>query len=177
MKQAEAFRKAGGIDCRFVDTNIYDIDQCFDDAFDIVLITIGVFGWMPDLPGFMRIATYLLRNDGALLVYEQHLIMNMMEPFKPDPDPARLTHSDFRREPFEEEGPLVYDGREAASNERHYWIVHSLADILSSYLDHGLKIERYKEYPHNISGADVNIFDDQAAQLPQCLMLTARKTA
>ena len=177
LEQAEAFRRAGGIDCRFVETNVYDIDRRYDNAFDIVLITIGVFGWMPDLSGFMQIAVRLLRDGGALLAYEQHPIMNMTEPFEPDPDPARLTHSYFKQEPFEEEGPIVYDGREAPGDEKHYWFVHSLADILSACLDHGLRIERYKEYPHNISGADFDIFDDQTAQLPQCFMLTARKTA
>ncbi|MEM7043368.1 MAG: class I SAM-dependent methyltransferase [Pseudomonadota bacterium] len=175
LKQGEAFRKAGNIDARLVETSVYDIDQSFDSGFDIVLITIGAIGWMPDLPAFFDVIMRLLRPGGALLIHEQHPIMNMTEPFVPDPDPTRLTYSYFKPEPFVEEGPIVYDGQTATGDQRHYWFVHTLGDIFSACLDHGLTIEHYKEYPHNISGADFDIYDDQPAQLPQCYMLVARK--
>ena len=154
--------------------DVYDIDKGFDGAFDIVLVTIGALGWMPDLPAFFDVVTRLLRPSGVLCMHEQHPIMNMMEPFAPDPDPARLSHSYFRSEPFEEQGPIVYDGQDASGDHKHYWFVHTLGDIFSTCLDHGLTIEHYKEYPHNISGADFDIYDHQPAQLPQCYMLVAR---
>lgn len=173
LEHAEAFRSAGDIDCRFVETDVYEIDATFDVAFDIVLVTIGVLGWMPDLPRFVGVAKRLLRKGGTLCIHEQHPIMNMMEPFEPNPDPARLTHSYFKPEPFEEEGPIVYDGRTVPGSEKHYWFVHTLSDVFSACLDHGLRIERFKEYPHNISSADFAIYNDQEAQLPQCYMLVA----
>lgn len=175
LKQGEALRAAGNIDCQLIETDVHRIDAAFDASFDIVLITIGVLGWMPDLSRFVGVACRLLRKGGALCIHEQHPIMNMTEPFEPDPDPARLAHSYFKPDPFEEEGPIVYDGRTAPGDEKHYWFVHTLGDIFSTCLDHGLTIEHFKEYPHNISGADFDIFDDQPAQLPQCYMLVARK--
>lgn len=175
LRHAEAFRAAGHIDCRFVETNVYDIDASFDAGFDIVLVTIGVLGWMPDLPGFIAVADRLLRPGGAFLVYEQHPIMNMTEPFEPEPDPARLTHSYFKSEPFEEQGPITYDGTSAPGDQKHYWFVHTLSDVFSACLAQNFAIEHFKEYPHNISSADFDIFNDQTAQLPQCYMLVARK--
>ncbi|MGI9416936.1 MAG: class I SAM-dependent methyltransferase [Geminicoccaceae bacterium] len=175
LKQGEAFRKAGNIDARLIETSVYDIDESFNSAFDIVLVTIGALGWMPDLPGFFDVVTRLLRPGGAICIHEQHPIMVMMEPFEPNPDPTRLIYSYFKPEPFEEEGPIVYDGHTVPGDQKHYWFVHTLADIFSNCLDHGLMIEHYKEYPHNISSADFDIFNDQPAQLPQCYMLVARK--
>jgi SAM-dependent methyltransferase len=61
LEQAEEFRATGGIDCRFVETDVYRVPSDFDASFDIVLITIGVLGWMPDLPGFFAVASRLLR--------------------------------------------------------------------------------------------------------------------
>ncbi len=177
LKQGEAFSASGGIDTRFVETSIYDIDKSFDNAFDIILITIGALGWMPDLQGFFDVIVRLLRSGGALCIHEQHPIMNMMEPFEQPADPTRLIHSYFKPDPFEDEGPIVYDGQTAAGDQKHYWFVHTLGDLLSACLDHGLKIEHYKEYPHNISSTDFDIFDDQPAQLPQCYMLVAHKEA
>lgn len=175
LKHGETFRAAGKIDCRLIETDVNRIDPSFDGGFDIVMITIGAIGWMPDLSSFFDVVTRLLRPGGALCIHEQHPIMNMTEPFEPDPDPARLTHSYFKAEPFEEEGPIVYDGSDAPGDQKHYWFVHTLGDIFSACLDHDLRIEHFKEYPHNISGADFDIFDNQPAQLPQCYMLVARK--
>lgn len=177
LEQGETFRKAGNIDARLVETSVYDIDKSFDATFDIVLVTIGAIGWMPDLPAFFDVVTRLLRPGGALCIHEQHPIMIMMEPWEEPVDPARLTHSYFKAEPFEEEGPIVYDGRTVPGDHKHYWFVHTLGDIFSTCLDHGLAIEHYKEYPHNISSVDFDIFNDQPAQLPQCYMLVARKGA
>lgn len=175
LKQAEAFRQAGDIDARFIETSVFDIDETFDNAFDIALVTIGALGWLPDLPRFITVVKGLLREGGALCIHEQHPIMNMTEPFEPNPDPTRLIYSYFKPEPFEEEGPIVYDGNTVPGDQKHYWFVHTLADIFSACLDHGFQIEHYKEYPHNISSTDFGIFDDQEAQLPQCYMLVARK--
>lgn len=177
LKHGEAFRAAGKIDCQLIETEIHAIDPFFDAAFDIVLVTIGVLGWMPDVSRFIGVADRLLRRGGALCIHEQHPIMNMTEPWEQPVDPARLTHSYFKPEPFEEEGPIIYDGRTVPGDEKHYWFVHTLGDIFSACLDHGLMIEHYKEYPHNISSTDFDIFNDQPAQLPQCYMLVAQKGA
>ncbi|MGI9485585.1 MAG: class I SAM-dependent methyltransferase [Geminicoccaceae bacterium] len=176
LKHGEAFRAAGGIDCELIETDVHAIAPSFDGVFDIVLVTIGALGWMPDLPRFIGIVDRLLRNGGALCIHEQHPIMNMMEPWENPDDPARLTHNYFKPQPFEEEGPIVYDGSTAPGGERHYWFVHTLGNIFSACLDQGLMIEHYREYPHNISSTDFDIYNDQPAQLPQCYMLVARKS-
>ena len=45
---------------RFETTDIYDIGSEYDERFDIVLTTIGVFSWMPDLPSFFAVVARLL---------------------------------------------------------------------------------------------------------------------
>jgi SAM-dependent methyltransferase len=175
LKHGEAFRAAGKIDCDLVETSVYEIDASYNGTFDVVFLTIGVFGWMPDLPGFIAVVERLLRPGGAFLVFEQHPIMNMMEPWGHPNEPARLVHSYFKPEPFIEEGPIIYDGRSAPGDEKHYWFVHTLGDVLTACLDRGLAIEHFMEYAHNISSVDFDIYNDQPAQLPQCYTLIARK--
>jgi len=162
----------GGIDCAFVDGDVYQIPTEFHGAFDMVLITIGVFGWMPELRAFFDVIVRLVRPGGALLVYEQHPIMNMFEPGAADPmTPA---HSYFKAEPFEDSGALVYDGTRGLPGEPQYWFVHTLGDILSACLERGLTIEHVREYPHNISSAEFDVYNGQEAQLPQCYVVVER---
>ncbi len=174
LAQARELATASKIDCTFVETDVYRIPPDYDAAFDIVVITIGVFGWMPDLDGFLAVAARLLRPGGALFVYEQHPITVMFEPWDPV-DPHRLVNSYFKPDPFEETDAIVYDGGQRATVTPHYWFVHTMSDIITACLDHGLAIEHFREFPHNISSAEFEIYNNRPAQLPQSYILVARK--
>lgn len=174
LEQARELAAAAKIDCRFVHGDVHRIPEEFNRAFDLVLVTIGVFGWMPDLRAFLKVAARLLRGGGALFVYEQHPIMNMFEPTD-GVDPHRLANSYFRREPFVENNIIVYEGAAGQTGSTHYWFVHTLADVLSSCIDSGLRIEHFREYAHNISSEEFDVYDGRHAQLPQGYTLIARK--
>lgn len=173
LAQAAELAAAGRIDCRFVETDVYDIPAEFDDAFDLVVITIGVFGWMPDLGRFFDVVARLLRSGGHLFVHEQHPINNMLEPG--GPDPQRLVNSYFRAEPFVENEIIVYEGEAHERGEAHYWFVHTLGDVISACLERGLSLVQFAESPLNISSEVYDVYQDREAQLPLSYSLTARK--
>ncbi len=175
LEQARRLAAAGSLDCDFVEGDVYAIPEAYDGAFDMVLITIGVFGWMPELGAFFDVIARLLRPGGALLAYEQHPIMNMFEPGAADP--MTPVHSYFKAEPFEDTGAILYDGTPGVPGETQYWFVHTLGDILSECLERKLAIEHFREYPHNISSAEYDVYDGQDAQLPASYTLVARKGA
>ena len=170
---AAAANGGGGIDCDFVEGDVYKIPADFDGAFDMVLITIGVFGWMPDLGAFFDVVARVLKPGGALLAYEEHPIMNMFEPGAADP--MKPVNSYFKAEPFEDTGAIVYDGTQDLPGETQYWFVHKLSDVMSAGLERGLAIEHFREYPHNISSDEFDIYNGQEAQLPLSYTLVAQK--
>ncbi len=176
LAQARHLAAAGNIDCTLVETDIYAIGEEYTAAFDIVVITIGVLGWMPDLPNFMAVAARLLRPGGALFIYEQHPIMVMFEPFETN-NPHRLVHSYFKAEPFEETDAILYDGSTRPTVSSHYWFAYKMSDIIMACLGQGMTIERFREFPHNISSAEFDVYNGQTAQLPQSYILIARKEA
>ena len=171
IAQAEELAKAASIDCEFVATDVNRIAAEYDAAFDIVMVTIGVFGWMPDLNRFIGTAARLLKPGGCFFAYEQHPIVEMYEPG----DPEEALYSYFRREPFVEAESLDYYGNAEYEAETHYWFHHTLADILTGCIGHGLAIEHFQEYPNNISSANMDVFENRTAQLPLSYTLVARK--
>lgn len=66
LEQAERLSKVSGKDVTFVRTSVYDIDEPYTDAFDVVYLTVGVLGWLPDLPAFFEVVARLLRSSGHL---------------------------------------------------------------------------------------------------------------
>lgn len=175
LEQARTFRDVAGIACDFVETDVHKIEDIYNASFDILLITIGVFGWMPDVKRFIGVVSRLLRNGCAVCIYEQHPIVNMMEPYDLPDDPAKLVHSYFKSTPFEDDVAYMYDGTASWKGPKKYWFVHTLSDIMTACLDEGLMIEAFQEYPHNISSAEYNMYDNQEAQLPQSYILILRK--
>ena len=56
-----------------VNCDVYDLPDNFTASFDIVLTTIGVLGWMPDLDEFFRITQSLLKPNGKSSLMEWNL--------------------------------------------------------------------------------------------------------
>lgn len=172
LAQARELAAAGGLDCDFVEGDVHALPADYDAAFDLVLVTIGVFGWMPDLEAFFRAAARLLKPGGRFFAYEEHPIMGMFEPN----DPTRPVHSYFKPEPFEEDDAMDYYGGAAYESPVHYWFVHPLSAVVTGCLGAGLMLEHLREYPHNISEGAKDVFENQPAQLPLSYTLVACKT-
>ena len=173
LAQGHELAATAGQELELVEGDVYAIPACYDGAFDIVLITIGVFGWMPDLPAFLAIPARLLKPGGLLVVHEEHPVMNLFEPGAERP--FEPVSSYFRREPFVEDQAIVYHGEEAPEVAAHYWFVHPLSAVLTGVLENGLAIEAFREYPDNISSVEFDIYQREGAELPMSYLLVARK--
>ncbi len=57
IKEAQLLGSLSNVSCKFVRTNVYDIDEAYFNRFDIVYITIGALCWLDDLPRFFRIVS------------------------------------------------------------------------------------------------------------------------
>lgn len=174
LDQGRELAAIAGQELELVEGNVYGIPAGYNGSFDIVLVTIGVFGWMPDLPEFFSLATRLLKPRGLLVVHEEHPVMNM---FEPDGErPFEPVNSYFRTEPFVESAAIVYHGEAAPEVGAHYWFVHTLAEVITAILAAGLTLDTFREYPHNISAAEFDLYESRAGiELPMSYVLVARK--
>lgn len=174
LEQARELAAVAGAACDFVETDVYEIPARFDGAFDLVYITVGVVGWMPDLDGFFRVAGRLLRPGGRFFAYEQHPILDMFEPER-DGDPHEPVVSYFETEALGEDASLDYYGNAQYAAETSYWFVHPLGDVVTACLDRGFALEHLREYPHNVSSDNYGIYENRKAQFPLSYSLIARK--
>ena len=173
LEQARELNAIAGLDCRFVEGDVFKIPEDYDGAFDLVFVTIGVFGWLPDLAAFFAVAARLLKPGGAFFAYEEHPILNMFEPEREEP--YRPADSYFRKEPFVEAVSLDYFGNQDYAAPTHYWFPYTLGEIVTRCLGAGLRLELLREYPHNINAAAYDIYEKQPAQFPLSYALIARK--
>ncbi len=173
VSQGRELADAGGLDAEFVCTDIYDIGDEYAANFDIVTITIGVLGWMPDLNGFFAVVAKLIRPDGALFFYEQHPILDMVEPAEADA-PIVWELSYFNKEPYVETEGLDYFGGEKYDAKPVSSFSHTMSDVIMAGVNNDLAVEHFEEFPHHISNTWWNV-EASGLGLPMCYTLVLRK--
>ena len=138
---------AGLDDVEFCQCDIYQLPELYRHSFDIVIVTVGVLNWMPDIQKFMQICSSLLTINGQLLIEDMHPVLNMYE----QGSPSFINSSYFDTQPYVDDQGLDYFDNEKYEAKENYWFSHSLSSILSSAIACNLALEHIKELPYNIS--------------------------
>ncbi|NQV45227.1 MAG: class I SAM-dependent methyltransferase [Rhodospirillales bacterium] len=173
VDQARELAEAAQADCEFVCTNIYDMDPAHQGCFDVVVITIGVISWMPDLQAFFDILGNLLRPGGVLFIHEHHPILEMMKPGDPD-DPVEFELSYFDKNPYVETGGLDYYSGETYDAKPATSFLHTMAEVIMAGLQTGMAVEHFEERPQHISNTWWNV-EKQIDGFPMSYTLILRK--
>jgi len=173
IEQARELAQAAGANATFVETDVYEIDEDYNGAFDIVVVTAGALCFMPDLERYFSVARRLLRSGGHLSIYESHPITEM---FLLDRDrgdqPLEFVQSYFDAEPLRHESGLDYIHNEQYEAKPIYYFHHKLSDIITAVLDGGMTIERFVEHWQDPSQALKKV-EAMEVKPPLSFLLTA----
>lgn len=169
IEQARELAGAAGVEVAFLRASVYELPEDLHGSFDLAYITVGVLGWLEDLEAFFGVVAALLRPGGQLFIYEMHPILNMFEPGKG----LVVDGSYFRREPLYAEAEQDYFDPGRTIEAGSYWFPHTLGEILQGCLRHGLRLEHFAEYDHDISNTYA-AFGREANRPPLCFSLIAR---
>jgi SAM-dependent methyltransferase len=173
LAQAAGLAAAAGLSPRLVAADVYDLPEDLG-RYDLVLITIGVLNWMPDLERFFDIVRGLMNPDALLVIYETHPILEMFDPHSATPLVPELGY--FDKTPVKIEELITYDGSKCGEGETGYWFVHTLGEIVTACAQNGMQLQRLEEHPHHNREVDYDIFENQPAQMPLSYTLVARAT-
>lgn len=172
---AEAIRlsESTGVKCEFVRSDIYEIPESYNGSFHFIYISIGVFGWMPDLPSFFNVVARLLAPGGEVLIYEQHPLAEIFDA-ENRTDPLKIANRYFNDEPMADDSGFDYWGGKSYRGEVSYWFFHTMGIIITGLINSGMQIRSFKEYPHDISSMWEHI-EKTGKMLPLSYILHAQK--
>jgi ubiquinone/menaquinone biosynthesis C-methylase UbiE len=173
IDQAQHLAEASSVAVEFVRCDVYDIPSFYDEDFDLVFISVGTLGWMPDLKAFFQVAQRLLKPDGWLVISETHPLLDMFESDDAATPPG-LQHSYFRTTPYVEDMGLDYIGSTVYHSSPSYWFHHKMSDIIDGCLSSSLTLRSFQEYDRDVSGIFAH-FQKQHARLPLSYTLVAQK--
>jgi ubiquinone/menaquinone biosynthesis C-methylase UbiE len=173
LDQGKEVAKAAGLEVEFVCCDVYDIDKAYHSKFDLLTITIGVLSWMPDIDRFFSAIEKLIRPGGAIFIYEQHPILDMIKPGEADA-PIEWELSYFSKEPYVEVDGLDYFEGEAYDAKPATSFTHTISDVITAATKSGLSLEHFEELPHHISNTWWNV-EKSNIGLPMCFTMVLRK--
>ena len=132
-----------GLSAEFVCSDLKDLPGILDRDFDIVYTSRGVLGWLPDLRQWASVVAHFVRPGGFFYITEAHPLLWTF-----DDNELVFRYSYFGGEAlaFPTEGS--YADRTATVKEpMEYGWNHSLAEIVTSLADRGLRIDFLHEMP------------------------------
>ena len=171
----ELAQVSGHADVEFIATDLYDIPPEFNHRFDIVMTTIGVLGWMPDLQGFFNVVARLVRPSGHVFMEEMHPVLMMYEEGEGS-SPSYLAYSYFQSRPWEETSGLDYYGKRRYQSKVHYSFQHTLSEMFMAAIRSGLALKHFVELPYDISSFCSDL-ENAVALPPLGMTLVWQKTA
>ena len=136
-------------EARFVRSNLYDLPDVLDGAFDVVYTSRGVLGWLPDIRGWARVVAHFLAPGGRFFITEVHPVIQALEDEDVGPGELRLRYPYWEHpEPLVFEVKGTYADRDADIGEKveHGWD-HGLGEIVTALIEAGLTIETLVEHP------------------------------
>ncbi len=175
LDQGVALAKAAGQDVEFHCCDANAIPTRYHNSFDLVIMTIGVLGWMPDIDLFIAGVAKLLRPGGAVFIHEHHPVLMMLEP-GPAEAPVNWELSYFTKDPYVDDSGLDYYGGENYDATPNISFSHKMSDILMAMVNAGLTLEHFNERPDHISNVWWNV-EQANIGVPMSYTLVVRKSA
>jgi SAM-dependent methyltransferase len=135
-----------GLRARFVQSDIYELQDHLTGRFDIIFTSYGVLVWLPDLTKWAETIAHFLAEEGVFYLVEEH------------PAGAILAEEEGRivaAEPYFDTGPVECPGEggtyadpaaKLTSGPAYEW-QHPLSDVINALLGAGLRLEFLHEFP------------------------------
>ncbi len=147
IELAKELNKELGLDAKFVQANVLELDQHLEGKFDIIFTSYGTIGWLPDLDQWAHVINHFLKPGGIFYIADFHPLLYMY-----DWENNEMKYPYFNTGAFEEVEEGTYADRESGIALKEYFWQHSLAETLSALLKKGLQLidfQEFKESPYN----------------------------
>lgn len=172
IEEARRVATEAKIECEFVRTDIYEIDEKYHNSFDLVVITAGTLTWFPDINLFFEKVNHLLREGGQVIIYEIHPYLFLLDEGNKE-NPLTLTYSYFIQEPRVFYN-LDYVGKSEYEGAAQYNFDPTISQIITSLLNNQMEIKTFNEYDRDVSALFKHL-ETEAINLPMSYLLIAQK--
>jgi SAM-dependent methyltransferase len=129
----------------FIESDIMRFMEKHNDKYDVVFVSEGAIGWLPDLEKWGKTIRHLLKDDGFFYIFDSHPIFLMFDVEKLACNATEIKYPYFGKEPDIDDSIGGY-ACEAKHGVKSYFWMHTVSDIINALASAGLHIEYFNEF-------------------------------
>ena len=128
----------------FIESDIMDFMDKHNKKYDIVFVSEGAIGWLPDLDKWGKTIKHLLKDDGFFYIFDAHPFSLMFDEKKMGQGFLEIKY------PYFSQTPSLYTkiggwAAEKQTADNYFWI-YKVSDIINALVKNGLNIEYFNEF-------------------------------
>jgi SAM-dependent methyltransferase len=132
----------------FIESDIMEFMEKHHEKYDVVFVSEGAIGWLPDLKKWGQTVRHLLKDDGFFYLFEGHPIYLMFDEGKLANKITEIKYPYFGKRPDLSTSIGGYASETKHGVETYFWM-NTISDILNALISSGLHIEYFNEFPEN----------------------------
>ena len=149
INQARELNNELELDATFVVSNTYELPNKLEGEFDIVFMSYGVIGWLPDMNKLAEIVNHFLKVGGKFYMVEFHPIVWTFD-----------DNFESMIYPYNNSGVLEFDTTTTYADKNHvssakkeYNWNHGIGEVVTAFASTGMKLNFLNEHdfsPYNV---------------------------
>lgn len=145
---------------QFIESDIMDLMDKHNEKYDVVFVSEGAIGWLPDLKKWAKTIRNLLKDDGFFYMFDSHPFFLMMNTEKLQYNVLDIQYPYFNKIPDFDDTIGGYASEPKHDVETYFWM-YTVSDLVNSLASAGLHIEFLNEFKENFYDAGgMNKLDD-----------------
>jgi SAM-dependent methyltransferase len=149
IEYAKKLSKETNLPAKFLCCNIYELDKHLEETYDIVYTSYGVLAWLPDITDWARIVSHFIKPGGIFYIVEFHPFAHVF--MDENVDDLKVYYAYFQDDKplYFPPGSTYADRQSQLKNPSYEW-QHTVGDIITTLIDHGLSIQFFHEFPFSV---------------------------
>jgi len=132
----------------FIESDIMNFMEKHNEKYDVVFVSEGAIGWLPDLNKWAQTIRHLLTDDGFFYIFDSHPIFLMFDEEKLAKGETVIKYPYFKTVPDFEETIGGYASETVGGVETYFW-QYKTSDVINALVSAGLNIDFFNEYLEN----------------------------
>ena len=133
----------------FIESDIMELMEKHNEKYDIVFVSEGAIGWLPDLKKWGKSIRHLLKDSGFFYIFDSHPFFLMFDESKLANNVMEIKYPYFDKKPDIDNSIGGYASVRKDGVKAYFWM-YTVSDIINSLASNGLHIEYFNEFKENM---------------------------
>jgi len=122
--------------------------EAHNDKYDVVFVSEGAIGWLPDLKKWGKTIRHLLKDDGFFYIFDSHPIYLMFDEEELSKNITKIKYPYFKKSPDIDNSIGGYASDTKHGVETYFWM-YKTSDVINELISAGMHIEFFNEFQGN----------------------------